>query len=82
MRKIAWTISLLLLFTPPLLASTREEERPDREMLRLMDLLRDWDVIKDLDLMRQMDAMDRAQNNPSGSGLQRDSRGKIKDGQK
>jgi hypothetical protein len=81
-RKIAWTISLLLVFTPPLLASTREEQRPDREMLRLMDLLRDWDIIKDLDLIRQMDAMDRAENNPVRPASQRDPRGKVKDGQK
>ena len=81
-KKTAWAIVVLLVFSPPLLGATRVEERPAKEMLRVMDLLREWDLIKDLDLMRQMDALDREKTNPAGPGSQRDPRARAKDGQK
>jgi len=56
-RRVAW-IFFLLLFYSHGLAGAKPEEPPDREMLKLIELLRDWDMIKNLDLMRQMDQVE------------------------
>lgn len=82
MRKVIWAISMLLAVAPLLLAGTRREERPPREILKLMDLLREWDLIKDLDVIKQMEALERADNPPAGPGSPNDPRAKVKEGQK
>ncbi len=81
MRKIAWIVFLLISFSSSF-AATKEEERPDREMLRLMELLREWDMIKNLDLMRQMENLDRMEEPGTGVGSQDTQRGGTKDRQK
>jgi hypothetical protein len=81
-RKVIWAISMLLAVAPLLLAGTREEERPPREILRLMDLLREWDLIKDLDVIKQMEALERADNPPAAPGSPNEPRAKVKEGQK
>ncbi|TAK02091.1 hypothetical protein EPO44_08570 [bacterium] len=81
MRKIAW-IFFLLLFYSSSFSGTKQEERPDREMLRLMELLREWDMIKELDLMRQMENLDRMEQPGTGASSQDSQRGRAKDRQK
>ena len=81
MRKIAW-IFFLLLFYSSSLAATKKEELPDREMLKMMDLLREWDMIKNLDLMRQLGELDRTEGSGTEPGSQNSQRGKVKDKQK
>lgn len=82
MKKVLWVISMVLAFTPILLAGTRDEQRPPVEILRLMDLLREWDLVKDLDVIRQMEALDRIDVPPAGSGSPKAPRTKSKEGQK
>lgn len=77
MRQALW-IPILLLFYTPSLAATKEEERPDKEMLELMEMLREMDMVKELELMRQMDTVNNGQTPPSPQKSQ----GKIKDRQK
>lgn len=81
MRRIAW-IFLLLLFCSSSFAGTKQEELPDRELLKLMEFLREWDMIKDLDMMRQLGNLDRAQEPTAEPGPQQGQRGKTKDKQK
>lgn len=58
MSLIPWMpFFLLLLFYPCAFAGTKEEERPDREMLRLMELFQEWEVIKDLELLSRLKEM-------------------------
>lgn len=59
MRRATWLVFFVLLCHASSLAATKEEERPDKEMLGLMDLLRDMDMVKDMELMRQMDTLER-----------------------
>lgn len=81
MRKIAQGGLFLLIF---FLASSagNKEEGPDREMLRLMELLREWDTIQNLDLMRELDGLERTGNPSEGRDRQKSPGGSIKDRQK
>lgn len=78
MKKIAWILFLLLFYSPSF-AGAKEEERPDREMLKLMEFLRDWEMIKDLDLMRQLGNLDRMEEPATEPGAQNPQRGRTKD---
>ena len=78
MRQLAWATFFFLLFHLFSFAGTKEEKRPDREMLKLMELLRDWEMFKNLDLMRQLDSTEPA----SGQGSPKVQQGKTKDRQK
>lgn len=81
MRRIAWIFSLLLFYSSSF-AGAKQEELPDREMLKLMELLRDWEMIKNLDLMRQLGNLDRIEEPATEPGSQNAPRGKTKDKQK
>jgi len=80
-RKIACIVFLLISFSSSF-AATKAEERPDREMLKLMELLRDWEMIKELDLMRQIENLNRMEEPGKGAISQDSQRGKTKDKQK
>ena len=47
----------LLLFAAaqPALGATRDAERPDKEMLRMIEFLRDMEMLKQMDLIRELD---------------------------
>jgi len=47
-------LSMLVLAPASLLAASKEAERPDKEMLRMMDFLRDLEVIKHMEMMKDM----------------------------
>ena len=81
MRRIAWFL-LLFLFYSSSFAATKQEELPDREMLRVMDLLREWEMIKNLDLMRQLGNLDQMEGSVTEPGSQNPQRGKTKEKQK
>ncbi len=81
MRRVAW-IFFLLLFHSHSFAGAKQEEPPDREMLKLMELLRDWDMIKNLDLMRQMDQVEPMAEPGTEPASQASQRRKTKDRQK
>ena len=50
-----WLVLFVLALTPAtLLAASKQAERPDKEMLRMMDFLRDLEVIKNMDMMKDM----------------------------
>jgi len=80
-RHATWVFFLLLFYSSSF-AGTKQEEQPNREMLKLMELLRDWEMIKDLDLMRQMENLDRMEGRGTEPSSQDTRRGRTKDRQK
>lgn len=49
---------LSTLVAPPLFAAAKEPERPDREMLRMMELLKDMEMLQQIEMMRDMHEAD------------------------
>jgi hypothetical protein len=52
-------------------AEAKEEKHPEREMLRLIDLLREWDLIRNLDMMRELQSVETAGDDAPGDALQK-----------
>ncbi|HEY7167109.1 MAG TPA: hypothetical protein VIB79_21275 [Candidatus Binatia bacterium] len=61
--KTASMALLVLAFAAPSHAATNDSDHPDKEMLRMMDLLKDMEMIKQLDLMQDIQKVD----SPAGS---------------
>ncbi|MGH7775524.1 MAG: hypothetical protein ACREQA_25140 [Candidatus Binatia bacterium] len=80
MRELVWVI--FFLFFPLTSFAAAKEEEPDREMLRVMELLGDWEMIKNLDLIRQLETPSRRQETTSEQGFQRGQKSSVKDKQK
>lgn len=59
MGQIARTTFFLFVFLPLFFATPREEEQPDREMLRLMELLEEWEIINNLEPLKQLDILEQ-----------------------
>lgn len=72
MQKLAGTpLLLMLLLDPTALAATKQDELPDREMLRMIDFLRDWEMIKNMEMMRELQAMEQAGDRGSKTATQK-----------
>ena len=55
MRQLAWLILLLLLAGSSAgSAASKENERPDKEMLRMMDLLHEMEMVKRVEMMQDL----------------------------
>jgi len=46
---------ILLMGVPALLGAAKEQEPPDKEMLKMMEFLREMEIIKQQELMRELD---------------------------
>ena len=57
-----WVITTALLCTLglplPGTAATKENQTPDREMLKMMEFLRQMELIKQIDMLREMDRLE------------------------
>jgi HAMP domain-containing protein len=49
-----WLVALALFVALAGFAATKNTEPPDREMLRMMDLLREMEMIKQIDMLQDM----------------------------
>ena len=58
-KRIAWTTVLIVFFCPFYFCASRAQEEPDREMLRVMELLQEWEIINDLDTIKQLVTLER-----------------------
>jgi hypothetical protein len=68
MSRLHWLILAAVLFAGlPLLAASKDNERPDREMLQMMDLLRDMEVIRQMDMMQDMPDVENAGDPAKGT---------------
>jgi hypothetical protein len=56
MHRCHWLpLIILLIVAPAAYGATKEPELPDKEMLKMMDLLREMEMIKQLEMMQDMD---------------------------
>ena len=54
MRFCAWVLALTLGISAVGFAATKDSETPDREMLKMMELLREMEMIKQIDMLQDM----------------------------
>ena len=73
-RLVNQTAGLMLwsmLVAPSLLAAAKEPEKPDREMLRLMEFLREIEMLQQIDMMRDLHEADYAGPPPRNAVLRK-----------
>jgi hypothetical protein len=51
-------VLLVLLIVSPALAATKDNEKPDREILRMMDFLRELELMKNIEMMQDLPHVD------------------------
>jgi hypothetical protein len=81
-RPHEWTLLVLLLAAPPCFAATKDADRPDREMLRIMEFLREIEMLKQMELMRDMQEVEHAGDKPPNGTAQKSLPGKKKEATK
>jgi hypothetical protein len=54
MRHTWLALSLVLIATSPLIAAAKNDELPDKEMLRMMEFLREMEMIKQMEMMQDL----------------------------
>lgn len=52
------TLALLLATAPSATAATKDQELPDREMLRMMEFLKEMEMIKQIELIQDLHHVD------------------------
>jgi hypothetical protein len=52
------SLALLIAAAPPALAATKDQELPDKEMLRMMEFLKEMEMIKQMDMLRELHQVD------------------------
>ena len=52
----------------PITAAEKPGEKPDPEMLRMMEVLKDWDMLKNMQMLKEMQQVGR--DVPSGGAAQ------------
>jgi hypothetical protein len=72
MRLAAWlAFSSLLVSSLAIAAVPKDAERPDKEMLQMMELLKNMEMIKRIDLMQDMQNVDSAGGTTADTGAQK-----------
>lgn len=83
MNRNVWTILLILLCAySPGLAATKQNDRPDKEMLRLMEFLRNWEMIKEMEIMQNLQSVEQGNDLGSNTASEKSSPGTKKEGLK
>jgi hypothetical protein len=59
-HRAAALMLVITLAQPSLFAATREPQRPDPEMLRMMEFLREMEILQQIEMMREVEAIDYA----------------------
>lgn len=54
-RRKCLPLVILLIAAPALFGATKEQEPPDKEMLKMIEFLRDMEMFKQLEMMRELD---------------------------
>ena len=52
------TLALVLAAAPSAAAAGKDQELPDKEMLRMMDFLKEMDMIKQIEMMQELHRVD------------------------
>lgn len=63
MKYRSW-LSLALAFAaaPPVISAAKDQELPDKDMLKMIEFLREMEMLKQIDMMRNLDRVDGAAN--------------------
>ena len=72
-------VLLVLLLVTAGLAATKDDAKPDREMLRMIDFLREMEVIKNMDLMQDLTAIEQTRDETSGKTTSKTPTGRKKE---
>jgi hypothetical protein len=59
------------LAAPPLFAAAKEPEKPDREMLRLMEFLKEMEMLQQMEMMRDAHEAEYASPPSRGADLRK-----------
>jgi len=54
----SWLLLLMFLSVPNAYGATRDSERPDREMLRMMEFLREMEMMKQMEILRDLNQVE------------------------
>ena len=54
-RRKCLPLVILLIAAPALFGATKEQEPPDKELLKMIEFLRDMEMFKQLEMMRELD---------------------------
>ena len=66
--KFANWLSLALVFvTAPTIGATKDQELPDKEMLRMMEFLRGMEMLKQMEMLRDMQRIETVGAEPKQS---------------
>ncbi|MEE8074892.1 MAG: hypothetical protein V3T60_04640 [Candidatus Binatia bacterium] len=65
MGQIARTAILFFVFLPFFFAVPSAEEHPDREILRLMELLEEWEILNNLEPLKQLEILEELKETPT-----------------
>ena len=65
MGQIVRTAILFFVFLPFFFAVPRAEEQPDREILRLMELLEEWEILNNLEPLKQLEILEELKETPT-----------------
>jgi hypothetical protein len=72
MRVSSWLVLALVLALSALaVAATTDAQRPDKEMLQMMDLLREMEMIRQMDMMQDMGDIEDTGDQRKGSDAQK-----------
>jgi hypothetical protein len=69
----------LLLAAPLGFAATKDADRPDREMLRMMEFLREMEMLREMELMRDMQEVEHVGDKLPNGTAPKSSPGKKKE---
>ena len=78
MRFCAWVLALTLGISAFGFAATKDSEPPDREMLKMMELLREMEMIKQIDMLQDMQRLENS-DPVKDSAAQKSAPGKKKE---
>jgi hypothetical protein len=83
LRLAAWLVFVSLLPSRGAIAAVpKDVERPDKEMLQMMELLKNMEMIKHIDLMQDMQNVDSAAKTTADAGAQKSQVVKKREGAK
>ena len=60
LKRAAATLFFLVIAATMALTATKDDQKPDPEMLRMMEFLREMEVIKQVDLLQDMHRVEAA----------------------
>ena len=71
MRRAATIALLITVVAVTLGAAPKDSDRPDKEMLQMMELLKNMEMIKQIDLMQDMQKIDSTPAAATGASSQK-----------